>query len=202
MNTKQIISIFALLIFQLPVALAQWDVRNYPGSNFDGPAFVFEEVAADIYQARGADNLMVGSNTAIIINDDDVVVIDSNISPVAAAALAEELKAITDKPIKTVINTHFHFDHAHGNQIYPAAVQIIGHEFTYEMLANGGSPVFYMIKTGRIRLLATLKYSLFAPHKADLPRSIDGAMMVRRLILHLIASSVFSAPPIELPAQF
>ena len=131
MNTKQTISIFALLIFQLPVALAQWDVRNYPGSNFDGPAFVFEEVAPDIYQARGAENLMVGSNAAIIVNDDGVVVIDSNISPVAAAALAEELKAITDKPIKYVINTHFQFDHAHGNQIYPAAVQIIGHEFTY-----------------------------------------------------------------------
>lgn len=139
MNPKQNISIFALLTFQLPLALAQMDARDYPGSNFDGPAFVFEEVAVDIYQARGAGNLMVGSNAAIIVNDDDVVVIDSNISPVAAAALAEELKAITDKPIKYVINTHFHFDHAHGNQIYPAAVQVIGHEFTYEMLANGGS---------------------------------------------------------------
>jgi hypothetical protein len=63
MNTKQTISIFALLIFQVPVALAQWDVSNYPGSNFDGPAFVFEEVATDIYQARGAGNLMVGSNS-------------------------------------------------------------------------------------------------------------------------------------------
>jgi cyclase len=139
MNKKQIIVTVALLAFQVPAALAQWDVRNYPGSNFDGPAFVFEEVAEDIYQARGTGNLMVGSNVAIIVNDEDVVVVDSGISPVAAAALAEELKAITEKPIKTVINTHFHFDHAHGNQIYPADVQIIGHEFTYQMLVSGGS---------------------------------------------------------------
>lgn len=139
MNTKPIIVILTLLACQIPTALAQWDVRNYPGSNFDGAAFVFEEVAADIYQARGTGNVMVGSNAAIIVNDADVVVIDSLISPAAAAALAQELKSITDKPIKYVVNTHFHFDHAHGNQIYPADVQIIGHEFTYEMLVNGGS---------------------------------------------------------------
>jgi len=139
MNIRQIIITFALLAFHVPAALAQWDVRNYPGSNFDSPGFIFEEVAADIYQARGTGNLMVGSNVAIIVNDDDVVVVDSGISPVAAAALAEELKAITDKPIKYVINTHFHFDHAHGNQIYPADVQIIGHEFTYQMLVSGES---------------------------------------------------------------
>jgi hypothetical protein len=48
MNKKQIIITFVLLVVQVPAALAQWDVRNYPGSNFDGLAFIFEEVAADI----------------------------------------------------------------------------------------------------------------------------------------------------------
>ena len=139
MNTIKITFVIALLAFQVPKALAQWESRSYPGSNFEGPAFVFEEVAEDIYQARGTDNVLVGSNTAIIVNEEDVVIVDSNISPASAAALAEELKSITDKPIKYVINTHFHFDHAHGNQIYPDDVQIIGHEFTYEMLANGES---------------------------------------------------------------
>ena len=139
MHTKAIIVLLTLPACQAPAALAQWDARNYPGSNFDGPAFVFEEIAADIYQARGTGNLMVGSNAAIIVNEDDVIVIDSHISPVAAVALAQELTSITDKPIRYVINTHFHFDHAHGNQVYPADVQIIGHEFTYEMLVNGSS---------------------------------------------------------------
>lgn len=101
MNSKQIIVSLTLLACQMPAAVAQWDTRDYPGSNFDGPAFIFEEVVADIYQARGTGNLMVGSNTAIIVNDDDVVVIDSSISPAAAAALAQELKTITDKPTGT-----------------------------------------------------------------------------------------------------
>ncbi|TDJ33573.1 MAG: hypothetical protein E2O53_09830, partial [Gammaproteobacteria bacterium] len=68
MNTRPIIILLTLLACQMPAALAQWDARDYPGSNFDGPAFVFEEVVADIYQARGTGNLMVGSNTAIIVN--------------------------------------------------------------------------------------------------------------------------------------
>ena len=131
----------ALIVFALPTStsLAQWYAGEFPGSDFEGPAFYFEEIAEDIYQARGEGNLMVGSNAAVIVNETDVLVIDSHISPAAAAALARELTSITDKPIKYVVNTHFHFDHAHGNQVYPADVQIIGHEFTYEMLASGGS---------------------------------------------------------------
>ena len=133
--------VFLLFLFALPApeTLAQWYSKEIPGSDYEGPAYYFEEVADDIYQVRGTDNLLVGSNAAVIVNEHDVLVIDSHISPAAAAALVRELPSITDKPIRYVINTHFHFDHAHGNQIYPPDVQIIGHEFTYEMLANGGS---------------------------------------------------------------
>ncbi len=139
MKKNSIILVFVLLTLQVSIANAQWEARRYPGMDFEGAAYEFEEVAEGIFQARGTGNVMVGSNTAIIINDNDVVIIDSTISPAAAAALAQELKAITDKPIKYVIDTHFHFDHAHGNQIYPDDVEIIGHEFTYEMLVNGES---------------------------------------------------------------
>ena len=138
MNKNSIILLSALLALQSPTAFSQI-ILNVPGMDFEGPAFVFEEVAEDIYQARGTGNVLVGSNSAVIINDEDVVVIDSMISPAAAVALAKELKAITDKPIRYVIDTHFHFDHAHGNQIYPDDVEIIGHEFTYDMLVNGES---------------------------------------------------------------
>ena len=41
---------------------------------------------------------------------------------------------LTEKPIKYVFNTHYHFDHAHGNQIFGDDVEIIGHEFVRSML--------------------------------------------------------------------
>src|SRR5213076_932580 len=49
----------------------------------------------------------------------------------------DEIKTLTDKPVRTVINTHFHFDHAHGNQVFGNNVDIIGHEFTRDMLLKG-----------------------------------------------------------------
>ena len=112
---------------------------SVPGSDFEGAAFEFEEVMEGVYQARGTGNVAVGSNAAVIINDDDVLLVDSHISPAAASALLDELREITDKPVRYVVNTHFHFDHAHGNQIYPGEVEVIGHEFTREMLASGES---------------------------------------------------------------
>jgi len=110
-----------------------------PGSDFEGPAYVIEQVVRDVYHARGTGNVAVGANAAIIVNEDDILIVDSHISPAAAAALLVELDSISDKPVRYVVNTHFHFDHAHGNQIYPEGVEVIGHEFTRRMLADGGS---------------------------------------------------------------
>ena len=110
-----------------------------PGSDFEGPAFEFEEVVPGIYHARGTGSLAVGSHGAVIVNEDDVLLVESHISPAAAHAVVNEIEALTDKPVRYVVNTHFHFDHAHGNQIYPPDVHVIGHEVTREMLVNGGS---------------------------------------------------------------
>ena len=69
------------------------------------------------------------SNATIIEGDRDVLVVDSHVTPGGAWALREELKAVTPKPIRFVVNSHYHFDHSHGNQIYGPDVEIIGHEF-------------------------------------------------------------------------
>ncbi len=102
-------------------------------------AFNFVRIAEDVYHAIGTGAITVGCNGAVIVNASDVLVVDSHISPPAAAALREELKAITSKPIRYVVNTHFHFDHAHGNEIYGPEVEVIGHEFTRDQLARGTS---------------------------------------------------------------
>ncbi len=124
---------------QSPDSTSDATLDALPGSDFDGPAFEFERIGEDVLHARGTGTVAVGANATIVINDEDVLVVDSHISPAAAAALLDELRAFTDKPVRYVVNTHFHFDHAHGNQIYPEDVMVIGHEFTREMLANGES---------------------------------------------------------------
>jgi cyclase len=112
-----------------------------PGSDHEAPAFNFHQVRDDVYLAIPTGNIAALSNAAVIINEEDVLLVDSHVSPAAAYALLGELKRITDKPVRYVVNTHYHFDHAHGNQIYPSTVEVIGHEFTHRMLAAGASNV-------------------------------------------------------------
>ena len=108
-----------------------------PGADYTGKAFNFVRITDDVFHAIGTSALTVGCNGAVVINPNDVLVVDSHISPAAAWALREELKAITPKPIRFVVNTHFHFDHSHGNQIYGPDVEVIGHEFTRAALVSG-----------------------------------------------------------------
>ncbi len=118
-----------------PAAEAAESIATPAGTTHSGKAFTFTEVKPGIYQAVGTGNLAVVGNSAIIVGDDSVTLVDDHVSPAAAWVLVDELKQITDKPLRYVINTHFHFDHAHGNQIFDTkSVNIIGHEFTREML--------------------------------------------------------------------
>jgi cyclase len=110
-----------------------------PGTNYKSPAFTFNKIGDGIYHAVGTGNLVVMSNAVVIETERDVVIVDSHVSPGGAWALREELKAITAKPIRYVINSHYHFDHSHGNQIYGPDVEIIGTEFAREMILAGKS---------------------------------------------------------------
>jgi cyclase len=138
----------ALVIGALMLGASWWQTRyganaqsrTPAGTGHQGDAFRFNKVAEGVYHAVGTGALTVIGNGAVIVNDDDVVIVDDHVSPAAAWVLLEEVKRLTPKPVRYVINTHFHFDHAHGNQIFGPDVNIIGHEFTREMLA-GGKPL-------------------------------------------------------------
>jgi glyoxylase-like metal-dependent hydrolase (beta-lactamase superfamily II) len=70
----------------------------------------------------------------VILLDDGVLVVDTHSKPSAARALIAQIKTLTDKPVKCVVNTHFHWDHYQGNQAYvgvwPPGVEIISSEAT------------------------------------------------------------------------
>jgi glyoxylase-like metal-dependent hydrolase (beta-lactamase superfamily II) len=71
-----------------------------------------------VYYATATGTLVTGSNNVAIIGDRDVLVVDTGTTPAAARAFVEDLKAITSKPVRYVVNTHFHYDHTDGNQVY------------------------------------------------------------------------------------
>jgi len=99
-------------------------------------AYRFQPIVPGVYSAIGTGTLNVGSNSAVIVNRDDVLIVDSHISPESGRVMLQELKAITDKPVRFLLNTHFHFDHVNGNQAFAPAVDIIGHEYTRRRLTG------------------------------------------------------------------
>jgi len=131
MNRRTLVS-GTILLFLIGVVAAQ--SRRPAGAAHSGTAFRFNKVTEGVYHAIGTGSLAVVGNSSVIVNDNDVIIVDDHVSPAAAWVLLEEVKTLTKKPVTTVINTHFHFDHAHGNQIFDPTVQIIGHEFTRQML--------------------------------------------------------------------
>jgi glyoxylase-like metal-dependent hydrolase (beta-lactamase superfamily II) len=110
-----------------------------PGAGRAGPAFAFNKVRDDVIHATTTGTMAVGANATIIINERDLLLVDAGLSPAAMCVLFEELKPITTKPLRTVVVTHFHFDHAHGSQVFGPEVEIIGTSFTRAQLAAGNS---------------------------------------------------------------
>lgn len=104
-----------------------------------GAAFEITEVRPGIWHAVGTGAMNVGANAAIVDLGESLLLVDSHITPAAAWVLLRELSPLTPKPVRYVVNTHFHFDHIHGNQVFGDEVEILGHETTYDVVASGGS---------------------------------------------------------------
>ena len=67
------------------------------------------------------------TNGGIIVGDEGVLVIDSLRAPSFARDLIADVKHLTPKPIRYVVDTHSHWDHAWGNEEFPDA-DIVGHD--------------------------------------------------------------------------
>ena len=59
-----------------------------------------------------------GANAGIIVGQDAVLVVDTLVSNNKAKAFIEDIRAITGKPIRFVVNTHAHLDHSFGNSAF------------------------------------------------------------------------------------
>jgi glyoxylase-like metal-dependent hydrolase (beta-lactamase superfamily II) len=89
------------------------------------------QVAPDLYFHYNDSS----SNSAFLVTGEGVLVVDSGQHPADGRALLERIRSVTDKPIKYVINTHFHGDHVLGNPAFRAAGAIfIAHRDTVTMM--------------------------------------------------------------------
>tara|TARA_B110000444_G_C18682409_1_gene520380 strand:+ start:167 stop:784 length:618 start_codon:yes stop_codon:yes gene_type:complete len=95
-----------------------------------------EQVAEGVYLATGNGALYTMSNSLIIERDEDVVIVDSHITPAAGRALQDSIRVLTNKPVTTIIQSHYHYDHTNGTPAFGPDIEIIGHEATYQKLTS------------------------------------------------------------------
>ena len=117
------------------------DCCAHEGPDRGDARFDVTKVADGVYAAVAAPAYKVNCNTAIIESDDGVVIVDTHSKPSAARVIVDRIRAITPKPVRYVINTHFHWDHWHGNEVYPKAypgAEIVTNQITREAMRQKG----------------------------------------------------------------
>jgi cyclase len=93
------------------------------------------KVAGNIYMLEGS-----GGNIGVSVGEDGIVMVDDQFAPLAPKIKAA-LKEITDKPVRFVLNTHFHGDHTGGNARFGTEATIVAHENVRKRLIEGGATV-------------------------------------------------------------
>jgi len=90
------------------------------------------KVSGTVYMLKGA-----GGNIGASVGDDGIVIVDDQYAPLADKIQAA-LKGITDKPVRFVINTHYHEDHTGSNEYFQKTAPIIAHDNVRKRLEEGG----------------------------------------------------------------
>jgi len=89
------------------------------------------KVAGTVYMLTGA-----GGNIGVCVGEDGVVIVDDQFAPLAPK-IKEALKAISDKPLKFIINTHYHGDHTGSNEVFGREAPIVAQENVRKRLKSG-----------------------------------------------------------------
>jgi cyclase len=124
---KATLVLIPFLFFTISGALAQ---------DFSKVQIKVQKVSGTVYMLEGA-----GGNIGASVGEDGIVIVDDEFLPLADKIEAA-LKGVTDKPIKFVLNTHWHGDHTGGNEHFGVEAPIIAQENVRKRLKDGGKTRF------------------------------------------------------------
>lgn len=136
-------TMFKLVAVFLPPLLLFLLLSIFPALTVKAADFELVTIADGVHALIRSEpaGLTFVSNTVFIVNDNDVVVVDTGVGPATARAAIGALKKLTPKPVRYVINTHWHDDHMMGNASYREAypgVEFIGHANTADAMMSEG----------------------------------------------------------------
>jgi glyoxylase-like metal-dependent hydrolase (beta-lactamase superfamily II) len=89
------------------------------------------KVAGTVYMLTGS-----GGNIGVSAGEDGIVIVDDQFAPLAPKII-QALNGISDRPVKFVLNTHYHGDHTGGNEVFARTAPIIAQENVRKRLQSG-----------------------------------------------------------------
>ena len=119
------------------------------------PPPTVEEVSPGIFAYIQLDGTWGLNNTGFITGSNAVSVVDTCFTEARTRAFLNSIRTVTDLPIRTLVNTHHHGDHTHGNYLVPGA-SIVGHELCRQTVIDTGlhtlHPLFPNVVWGDLEL--------------------------------------------------
>jgi glyoxylase-like metal-dependent hydrolase (beta-lactamase superfamily II) len=122
-----------LALYSLPLALLAASPLAAQGQqDFSAVQIKTHQVAGNVYYLEGQ-----GGNVGLLVGDDGVLMIDDQFAPLSDKLLAA-IRALSDKPIRMLVNTHVHGDHTGGNENFgKLGIDIVAHDNVRVRLARG-----------------------------------------------------------------
>lgn len=164
--------------------------------------YTIEKFAEGIYGFVWKDPLQnpIEGNSLFVINDQDVLVVDACLLPSSSRLMIKELKKLTTKPVRFVVNTHWHGDHANGNFVYKEnwpAVEFIAHNKTrFDLIEQEVKAKPSIIRNFRDQLALYSKW--YKDGKDDKGKKLDSARKVRVLgMVQLYKQMIDEIEPIK-----
>ena len=123
-------------VFRAAAARAQSNTADLP------KLFNIEKLADGIYAAIAKPAAQINCNAVIFEQDRDLMIVDTHSKPSAAISLLSQIRReVSPKPVKYIVNSHFHWDHTQGNGAYrriaPNAA-VVSSEVTRQLLSENG----------------------------------------------------------------
>jgi glyoxylase-like metal-dependent hydrolase (beta-lactamase superfamily II) len=102
-----------------------------------GSTYRFDKIAEGVFLAVPSSPALSAANIPVIVSEQDAILVGTHLSPASARALIEQVKTVTDKPVRYLVNTHYHAPlPASARESYPAGIEVVGHELARRVILS------------------------------------------------------------------
>src|SRR5690606_837457 len=88
-----------------------------------------DAVTRDVWMLSG-----LGGNVGVLRSERGAAVVDTMTFRMQGERIRERVEQLTGREVEVILNTHYHFDHTHGNPAFPSGLRIVATQRTLELL--------------------------------------------------------------------